>query len=132
MKNIITVFLIFLTITVSGFAHDSEDHLSGRDVVNNGNIESISGFLFIEDDEWAINSNNTIFLVHMGPSGYELELEEGEFVKIYGFVLDNEIAPITMQYKNTIIPFWSEDGIPSWSGNGDRQNAVENGEECSD
>ena len=126
MKNLITVFLILLAATGSVLAEDSGHDLTGRDVVDNGSIELISGILFTENNEWFINSNNTTFLIHMGRTGYELELEEGEFATIDGFVLDNQIAPITIRYNNTIIKFWNKDGLPSWAGNGDRKNAVEN------
>ena len=126
MKNLITVFLILLAITGSGFAQDFEHNLRGRDVVNNGIVELVSGVLFTEFNEWFIKSNYIDFLVHLGRIGYELELEEGEFATIDGFVLDNQIAPITIRYNNTIIKFWNKDGLPSWAGNGDRKNAVEN------
>ena len=116
--------LILLLITAGIFA--SETELSGRDIVSNGSLGIIKGTFEIEDDEWYLQTDDQLYIVHKGLDWYTEEIgflpPVGEQVIIEGFIFKNQISPCIITSGNKPYAFRSSEGYPLWGGRGNRSN----------
>ncbi|MBN1525076.1 MAG: hypothetical protein JW904_11365 [Spirochaetales bacterium] len=121
----LTAALIFAVLPLTMAAASPAD-VVGRDVADNGIEKTLSGTLKSEDGEWYLVSGGATYEVHLGRIGNDLNggLKDGNAATINGFVLDNHIAPITVESAGKTLAVWTKDRIPSWAGNGDRKNEV--------
>ena len=122
-KNTLIV-LIILLISVGLFASDTE--LTGREIATNGSLLTLTGTFEIEDDEWYLQTENQLYIIHKGLDWYTEEIgflpPSGKQVIIEGFVLENEISPCTILSENISYAFRSSEGYPLWGGRGNRSN----------
>jgi hypothetical protein len=122
-KKILLIFIILL-ISVGLFASDTE--LSGKEIAANGSLLTLSGTFEMEDDEWYLQTDVKLYIIHKGLDWYTEEIgflpPEGKQVTIEGFVLENEVSPCTIFSENTSYAFRSSEGYPLWGGRGNRSN----------
>ena len=118
-----------LFITAGVFA--SETELSGRDIAANGSLRILKGTFEIEDDEWYLQTDDQLYIVHKGLDWYTEEIgflpPVGKQVIIEGFVLGDEISPCTIKVGNASYAFRSSEGYPLWGGRGNRSNERSDG-----
>ena len=123
------LILILLLIAVGLFASDTE--LSGREIATKGSLLTLTGTFEIEDDEWYLQTDDQLYIVHKGLDWYTEEIgflpPTGKQVIIEGFVLKDEISPCTIVSENISYAFRSTEGYPLWGGRGNRSNERKDG-----
>ena len=104
----------------------ADEDPGGRDIARMGTLHTVEGILRSVDDEWALESETTLYELHMGRAGHEAELpfRDGAHAVVRGFVHKEHIAPIVVETGGTASRFWTEDRYPVWAGSGQRRNAV--------
>jgi len=123
-----TTRLLVLSILLIGsaaagaFAAD----LVGREVVDQGTIGTVTGALVYQDSEWFIDTEDGLFLVHLGNhdfvDGTGMELNEGDEAIVYGFIAGQDIAAVNVTLGSEVYALRSEDGFPLWAGSGAMRN----------
>ncbi len=79
-----------------------EPRLTGRDFVQLGEVQMISGSLKYMDGEWFVQTDTELYEIHLGDHdhrvniGIELKVEEEVFV--YGFVYDDDVAVVSVLF----------------------------------
>jgi hypothetical protein len=130
MKKLVVIgisVVLMITLTAGVLAED----LLGREVVEKGETTTLSGTLAYDDGEWYLESGEELVQIHLGNQAYldsiGLELTAGEEASVYGFLAENNIAPITITLGADAYRLRDESGFPLWAGAGERRNA-DNGE----
>jgi hypothetical protein len=100
--------------------------LVGREVVDQGTIGTATGTLVYQDSEWFIDTEDGLFLVHLGNhdfvDGTGMELSEGDEATVYGFIMGQDIAAVNVTLGSEVYALRSEDGFPLWAGFGSMRN----------
>ena len=120
MKTKFLLVLAFiLLVSISIFAD-----MKGRDVVDKGEVSEVSGVLTTDGSEWYLDISNKKMLIHLGPEFYRdeigLKLEESKYIEITGYVYEDEVTPVSVNYDGKEYVFRNEDGRPAWAGRGRR------------
>jgi hypothetical protein len=120
MKTKFFLVLAFvLLVSISIFAD-----MKGRDVVDKGEVSEVSGVLTNDGSEWYLDASNKKMLIHLGPEFYRdeigLKLEEGKYIDITGYVYEDEVTPVSVNYDGKEFTFRDEVGRPAWAGRGNR------------
>jgi len=119
--------LLMITLTAGVFA----ESLLGREVVEKGEVATLSGTLAADDGEWYLESGEGLVQIHLGNQAYldsiGLELTDGEKASVYGFLEGGNIAPITLTVGSDEYRLRDESGFPLWAGAGERRNAQNDG-----
>jgi hypothetical protein len=96
-------------------AHD----VTGRDVVNSGELITLEGTLRFYDSEWHLDTDEESYLLHLGPRGYlepsKIPIESGTVVSVEGFVKGNDIAVISVAVDGETYALRDRDGFPLWA-----------------
>ena len=96
--------------------------LKGRDFVEIGKLENVTGNLVKLGDEWGLKVGEKIYEIHLGPEEYRayqsFTLTDGEMAMVRGFIFNNDIAVATMETGGKSITLRYETGQPAWSGSG--------------
>jgi hypothetical protein len=126
-RNISMVAILLVMVSVGVFASSNSD-LKGSDFVRLGQLGIVSGTLSEEDGEWYLTTKDSEYALHLGnyeviyPKG--INLKEGSDVVVRGFVLDSDISAVTVATGDDKYSFRTAEGIPLWSGQGERQNQL--------
>ena len=120
MKSKFFLIIAFiLLVSISIFAHTN-----GRDVIDKGDVSAVSGVLISDGTEWYLDSSNKKMLIHLGPVFYRdeigLKLEESKYIEITGYVYEDEVTPVSVNYDGKEYTFRDKDGRPAWAGRGSR------------
>lgn len=94
----------------------------GRIVATRGNVQTLTGTLQWERDEWyLITGADGMYELHLGPYGHRDEpvFTAGTPARTEGFVYGNHVAPITVDADGTVHRFWTTDRMPLWAGSGE-------------
>ena len=98
----------------------------GREVVAQGTVGTVTGTLVYQDSEWFIDTEDGLFLVHLGNhdfvDGTGMELSEGDEATVYGFIAGQDISAVNVTIGSGVFSFRSEDGFPLWAGSGRMRN----------
>jgi hypothetical protein len=117
--------VLMITLTAGVFA----ESLLGRDLVDRGSKATLSGSLVYEDGEWYLKTGEGLTQLHLGNPDYlesiGLELTAGEEASVAGFLVGEDIAPMTLMVGSDEYRLRDESGFPLWAGSGQRRNAVE-------
>lgn len=94
--------------------------LKGRDIVELGKLENVTGYLVKLGDEWGLKVGEKIYEIHLGPEEYRayhnFTLTDGEKALVRGFVFNNDIAVAAMETGGKSITLRNETGQAAWSG----------------
>jgi|GEM_PF-720433 len=120
MKNekfkgfILTVIIIFIVSSI--IANNSQ--LTGNDIVKLGTLETISGKLFEDDEEWFIKADNGVIQLHFGPQEFleskEVVLEGKKDFSLTGFLFESDMAVVNFVFNDELIELRTEKGEPLW------------------
>ncbi|SIQ19661.1 hypothetical protein SAMN05920897_10534 [Alkalispirochaeta americana] len=134
-----TITLLFLigAGTIAAWAHSpvrehtpSGDLIDppGRVVAAQGTMDTLSGNLVWEDQEWHLreSSSSRMYELHMGPYGHQEEplFSTGATATVKGFVLGGHIAPVSVESEGSTREFWTPARIPRWAGSGEGEGRV--------
>ncbi len=128
-RNISMVAILLVVVSVGAFASSNSD-LNGSDFVRLGNLGIVTGALSEEDGEWYLSTDEGEYALHLGnyevvyPRG--IDLKEGTEAVVRGFVLDSDISAVTLATGDQRYSFRTAEGVPLWSGQGERQNQLAN------
>ena len=128
-RNISMVAILLVMVSVGVFASSNSD-LNGSDFVRLGHLGIVSGTLSEEGGEWYLSTGDSEYALHLGnyqvvyPKG--ITLNEGSEAVVRGFVLDSDISAVTVATAEDKYSFRTAEGIPLWSGQGERQNQKAN------
>ncbi len=134
MKNLksvlfVSIFMAAAILTVSA------SELKGNEIVTLGSLDTLSGTLTEDAGEWYLQTGDSLYALHLGNHDYldslDLNLKERESATVFGFVYEQDIAPVTLTSGEITYCFRSEDGRPLWAGRG-RSNGCDECEECED
>ncbi len=83
------------------WGHDDHyERLTGRDFVQLGQIQLISGNLLYMDGEWFVQTESHTYEIHLGDHDYRenlnIGLEVGKKAFVYGFVYGHDVAVISL------------------------------------
>ena len=121
--------LIFAGLAVIGLSAQERSNLSGREIVDQGTLGTISGVLTEADGEWFLESSEQSWAVHFGFVDYLEQVGfnpyEGAQAEIAGFMVQNDISVTTAEIDGRLWVFRDEDGRPAWSGSGRGRNRDE-------
>lgn len=121
-RVLVLSILLIGSAAAGAFAAD----LVGREVVDQGTIGTVTGVLVYQDSEWFIDTEDGLFLVHLGNhdfvDGTGMELNEGEEAIVYGFIAGQDIAAVNVTLGSEVYALRSEDGFPLWAGSGAMRN----------
>lgn len=125
MKKTLLLFVI-LTGLVFSLSAESHGSLSGREIVQQGEIINLSGVMSEIDNEWFIDSDNLRYAVHLGNEDYveslNMNLKTGDKAEIYGFQAGTDIAVCRITFSSDEYMLRDSDGTPAWSGKGRGRN----------
>jgi hypothetical protein len=128
MKRALIAVLIALTAAAVVYASD----VLGRDIVERGSLQTLSGTLSSEDGEWYLTADGTLYAMHLGNHDFVdtlgWELREGTKVNLSGFVSGEDIAVVNLTIDGQTFSLRTEDGAPLWAGMGQGRNREDNGE----
>lgn len=137
MKRITVVLTMvaMAALTAGSVAANTDavaDDPPGRIVATRGTLESLSGTLRWERDEWYLSTDGRMYELHLGPYGHREEpiFTAGDSAATEGFVYGNHIAPITVDTAGTTHQFWNSDRMPMWAGSGEGGGRVAWNEEA--
>ena len=131
MRKIFIVLISLAVVIGMASAHprptaaDQEDHLdpSGRIVAARGSLETLSGMLKWEDDEWhlALPSGGIMYELHLGPYGHREEpvFTDNTSAEVEGFVYRDHISPVKVITGGETYQFWTTERMPMWAGSGE-------------
>jgi len=137
MKKMLT--LILTAITVCGMAMakgaaGGQRELRGRDIVQVGEMTTITGVLAANGHEWQLKAGETVYDIHLGPSSYReekgIELKDGETATMTGFLHKTDMAVSTIKLGEATYTLRDEKGHPAWAGRGSRGGHGEGGHAC--
>jgi hypothetical protein len=118
-KTLIILVALFVAATIV-----YADLPRGRDIVETGEIISLDGTLVSSQPEWYVDTEEGRYQLHLGNKDYlsstGADLTEGASVTVEGWVNERNIAVYRMTLGESTYAFRSEDGIPLWSGRGER------------
>jgi len=101
-------------------AHD----LTGRDVVETGEVTTLEGTLRLESSEWYLDTDDGSYLLHFGNRAYlektGVDLEEGDRITVDGFSAGSDVAVVSVKNDGETFIFRNTDGTPRWAGRGER------------
>jgi len=121
-RVLVLSILLIGSAAAGAFAAD----LVGREVVDQGIIGTVTGTLVYQDSEWFIDTEDGLFLVHLGNhdfvDGTGMELSEGDEATVYGFIAGQDIAAVNVTLGSEVYALRSEDGFPLWAGSGGMRN----------
>ena len=121
-RVLVLSILLIGSAAAGAFAAD----LVGREVVDQGIIGTVAGTLVYQDSEWFIDTEDGLFLVHLGNhdfvDGTGMELSEGDEATVYGFIAGQDIAAVNVTLGSEVYALRSEDGFPLWAGSGGMRN----------
>ncbi len=126
-RNISMVAILLVMVSVGVFASSNSD-LKGSDFVRLGNLGIVTGALSEEDGEWYLSTDEGEYALHLGnyeviyPRG--IDLKEGSEAVVRGFVLNSDISAVTLATGDQRYSFRTAEGVPLWSGQGERQNQM--------
>ena len=101
------------------FAQDAEE-LTGREIVEQGVMGSVTGTLVPEGEEWRLQAGGKLYELHLGQYGHDGQaasaLRAGAQATVNGFISGDHISPITLETGGATLRFRAEDGRPLWGG----------------
>jgi hypothetical protein len=131
VKKILIITLIFSVVAAVLFAHD----ITGKDIVNRGNMVVLDGTLQYESPDWYLYTEDVSYLLHFGNREYQettgIVLEDGIRCEIKGVVEGSDIAVISATIDGKSYAFRNDDGTPLWAGRG-RRLSMNKSRECMD
>ena len=118
----IFMILIGTFLALTAFAAD----LKGKDIVNGGRLAALNGILRIEDEELYLDAEGKTYQIHKGPEWYSEEIgfskTSGKTAVIEGFLMADDISPVTISVEGKIYRFRDSRGFPLWGGRGNLIN----------
>jgi hypothetical protein len=112
----ITASIIMLVLSTA----TAEETLKGKDIVSNGTVQTLSGKLRRDGDEWQLVANGKTYEIHLGPSEYRqsenFTMTEGEPAEVKGFVFKEHLSPIAIKMDSGSITLRDEAGKSVWAG----------------
>ncbi len=115
MKKLISILFMGFTMLFAG-----AEGLTGREIVDKGNVSEISGELKYLDNELYVQTEDVLYQIHLGPVEYAIEIGFHKEIKgsvlLKTYVSGTDIAPITLTHDNKIYRFWDTNGKPMWRG----------------
>ena len=100
--------------------------LTGRDFVNLGELQSVSGSLLAKHGEWFLETDCALYEIHLGNhehrAAINIELEAGKKAQVKGFLHEKDIAVVSMIIDEKEYEFRTADGQPLWAGTGRRSS----------
>ncbi|TVR71349.1 MAG: hypothetical protein EA427_04525 [Spirochaetaceae bacterium] len=123
--TIVLTMIAMAALTAGVIAADtdaSNEDPPGRIVAARGNLETLSGTLRWERDEWYLSTGpGTLYELHLGPYGHREEpiFTAGASAATEGFVYGNHVAPVTVDTMGETHRFWTSDRMPLWAGSGE-------------
>jgi hypothetical protein len=128
MKRAFIAVLFVLTAAAAVYASD----VLGREAVELGSLQSLSGTLSSDDGEWYLTAEGTLYAVHLGNHDFvdslDWELKEGSVVNLSGFVYGTDIAVVNLTVGGETFHLRSEEGVPLWAGMSRGRNSDATGE----
>ncbi|GAH58155.1 unnamed protein product [marine sediment metagenome] len=116
------IILIGAFLALTAFTAD----LKGKDIVNGGRLASLNGILRIEDEELYLDAEGKTYQIHKGPEWYSEEIgfskTSGKTASIEGFLMADDISPVTISVEGKIYRFRDSYGLPLWAGRGNLSN----------
>jgi hypothetical protein len=106
----------------------SDTSVTGRDVVATGSLETVTGTLSQDGYEWYLDTPDAVYELHLGncdmlyPDG--VSLKAGLSADVTGYVLDTDIAAVTVVSDGQTYEFRNSGGQPLWAGQGNRWNST--------
>jgi hypothetical protein len=104
----------------------------GREVVEQGSLQTLSGALSSEEGEWYLTTGGALYAVHLGNHDFvdslDWELKEGADVNLTGFVYGEDIAVVNLTIDGKTFSLRTENGAPLWAGMGQGRNREETGD----
>ncbi|MBN1847098.1 MAG: DUF4405 domain-containing protein [Deltaproteobacteria bacterium] len=98
----------------------SSETLKGRDFVGMGKPETLTGELVQKGDEWELKVGETLYEIHMGPSGYRntrgLVLVDGAQAIVSGYLYGTDLSVTTIETGGKSVVLRDEAGRPAWAG----------------
>jgi hypothetical protein len=122
MKRNYQLFVIAVSIIVASSVRlFAESEIKGKDVVTKGAVQTLSGTLKADGGhEWLLVTDQETYELHLGPEAYreskKFTLTEGQKAEVKGFVLEKNIAPITIKTDKSSITLRDEAGKAVWAG----------------
>ena len=110
----LTVLIIFVVSNIIA----GNNLLKGKDFVELGTLQTISGKLFEEDAEWYLKTDKETIDLHFGPREFleskKVSLEVKKDFVITGFLYENNLAVVHFIFNNKLIELRTEEGEPLW------------------
>ena len=120
MGNAATSF----TLRSNPDSHRPSSTLKGRDYARLGKMDTLTGTLVQQDNEWGLQVGDRVYDIHLGPIEYradkEFTLTNGENATISGFVYQTHVSVTSIETGGKSIILRDETGRPSWAGQGRR------------
>lgn len=121
----IFMILIGAFLALTAFTAD----LKGKDIVNGGRLVALNGILRIEDEELYLDAEGKTYQIHKGPEWYSEEIgfskTSGKTASIEGFLMADDISPVTISVEGKIYRFRDSHGFPLWAGRGNLSNRAD-------
>ncbi len=105
-----------------------QPRLQGRELVELGELKTVSGVLKTDEEEWFLETEEGLYEIHFGDHNYRekigLKPEAGKKAEVIGFVYQQEgikeidIAACNMNFEGKEFRFRERDGTPLWQGEG--------------
>ena len=94
--------------------------LKGRDFVRLGTLATHSGILVKLGDEWGLESDGTVFEIHLGPAEYRasqgFSLTAGTAATVTGFVHNKDLSVTVIESGGRSLTLRDATGRPTWAG----------------
>ena len=113
------IMVLVLAVAMAGVS--CADEVKGRDVVDAGTIQTLSGTLKPDGGhDWFLITKEGTYELHLGPGRFRaaqgFKMSEGDEAETTGFVHEDHMAPITLTVKGTTVALRTDEGRPLWAG----------------
>jgi ferredoxin len=116
LSRILIIALITILVISSLIAEGNL--LKGKDFVKLGSLQTVSGKLVEKKGEWYIISDDDMIALHFGPREFleskDVTLEKTKDFTVSGFLLEEDLAVVSFQFKGKLIELRTETGDPLW------------------
>ena len=120
VKKILIISMVLVFAAAVLFAHD----VTGREVVETGEMTVLEGTLRYESPVWYLDTEEGSYLLHFGNRGYlestGIPIEDEKKISVEGFAEGNDIVVVSASADGKTYSFRDPDGVPFWAGRGKR------------